>query len=93
MQKNSNKENALKLACEEIAEILDNSDELGRDDFFKLKRKVCMKYKLSSIPSNSSILTLLTAKKVDEMRSILMIKPVRTASGISVIAVMSKPHI
>ena len=92
MQKNSNKENALELACEEIAEILDNSDELGRDDFFKLKRKVCMKYKLSSIPSNSSILTLLTAKKVDEMRSILMIKPVRTASGISVIAVMSKPH-
>jgi len=92
LQKNPNTEDASKLACKEIAEILDGMDEICREDFFKLKRKVCMKYKLSSIPSNSSILTLLAPEKVDEMRSILMIKPVRTASGISVIAVMSKPH-
>ncbi len=79
-------------ACQEIAEELSKKQSLSKNDFLKIKRRVSAKHKLSRIPSNSTILTSLSPEKRDELRRLLMIKPVRTASGISVIAVMTKPH-
>ncbi len=92
MQKNHLTKNAVNLACEEIAKELILKENISREDFFNLKRKASMKYKLSVIPPNSSILSLIPPEKYEVLRKLLMIKPVRTASGISVIAVMSKPQ-
>lgn len=92
MQKNHLTKNALNLACEEIAKELITRENISREDFFHIKRKASMKYKLSNIPQNSSILSLIPPEKYEVLRKFLMIKPVRTASGISVIAVMTKPQ-
>ncbi len=85
-------EKELKIALDEIAETLVQRKSLSRADFFKIKRKICAKHRLQRIPSNPSILKLLPNEKREELRHTLMIKPIRTASGISVIAVMTKPH-
>ncbi len=79
-------------ACRDIAETLLRRAEVTPKDFFKIKRRVCSKHRLKNIPSNSSILRFLPPEQQEDLRRVLMIKPVRTASGISVIAVMTKPH-
>lgn len=92
MQKNTYQEDTVNLACQEIAETLASRELSSKQDFFKIKRRICAKRRLNRIPPNSSILKLLPPEKQEELRSILMIKPVRTASGISVLAVMTKPQ-
>lgn len=92
MQKNNLQEKEVNLACKEIANGLISKENVSHEDFLKLKRKVCMKYKLKMIPQNSAILSLIPSEKYESLRKLLMIKPVRTASGISVIAVMTKPQ-
>lgn len=79
-------------ACQEIAETLSKKLNPSKNDFLKIKRRISAKHKLSRIPSNSTILTSLPPERREELRRLLMIKPVRTASGISVIAIMTKPH-
>ncbi|MCL5318256.1 MAG: tRNA uridine(34) 5-carboxymethylaminomethyl modification radical SAM/GNAT enzyme Elp3, partial [Thaumarchaeota archaeon] len=79
-------------ACQEIAETLSKKLNPSKNDFLKIKRRISAKHKLSRIPANSTILTSLPPERRGELRRLLMIKPVRTASGISVIAIMTKPH-
>ncbi|HEY4699750.1 MAG TPA: radical SAM protein, partial [Nitrososphaerales archaeon] len=83
----------VKEACQEMVEKLSTKDNLSKEDFMNIKRTICAKYGLRFIPPNSAVLNLLPPEIRDQMRTILMIKPTRTASGIAVIAVMSKPHI
>jgi len=79
---------AMKRACEEIARSL-ITKEFDEEDLMKIINSVCEKYGLKSLPSKSMILSFL---KDNEKKRILKVKPVRTASGIAVIAVMSKPY-
>ena len=54
------------------------------------RREIARSFKLKHLPSNTDVLRVLTDE--ERVRSLLRIKPTRTASGIAVIAVMAEPH-
>jgi elongator complex protein 3 len=58
----------------------------------KLKGQVARKYKLSGIPKMADIYQALPLQDKAQLWPFLQTKPVRTASGVAVVAVMSKPH-
>jgi len=71
-----------------IKEVIDK--KLDLDKTLKLRRKLCRKYSLRGLPSINQI--LLRADK-EEFRHLkhLVTKPTRSLSGVSVVAVMTKP--
>ena len=58
----------------------------------KLKGDAAKKYKLQGIPRLSDILSSIPISHRQQLLPFLKSKPVRTASGVAVVAVMSKPH-
>jgi elongator complex protein 3 len=80
--------NATKKACREILQILLTREKGSLE---KLKVMICRKYGLNKIPSNADILTEATDLERERVLSKLRLKPVRSISGINVVAVMSKP--
>ena len=58
------------------------------------KEKACLaaKYKLKSFPRNSEILACAEDDEYDAVIKLLQKKPMRTMSGVAVIAAMTKPH-
>ncbi len=58
----------------------------------KLKTQVSAKNKLARMPKIVDILAALPESHKDTLAPFLKAKPVRTASGVAVVAVMSKPH-
>jgi len=57
-----------------------------------LKSQAARKYKLQGIPKVADIIAALPHSHRDKLMPYLRQKPVRTASGVAVVAVMSKPH-
>jgi elongator complex protein 3 len=77
-----------------LREIIDSLMQLhnpSKDDVNRVKTRIAEKYELSRIPSNSEIIQLLTTKEKTRILKLLQRKPVRTISGVTVIAVMTKP--
>ena len=58
----------------------------------KLKTKVAAQNKLAKMPKIVDILAALPESHKDKLTPFLKGKPIRTASGIAVVAVMAKPH-
>jgi elongator complex protein 3 len=58
----------------------------------RLKNDVAKKYKLPSMPKLVDIISAVPEDYKDKLLPFLKAKPVRTASGIAVVAVMCKPH-
>ena len=54
------------------------------------KKEVASQLKLQHLPTNVDLLKLLPND--DQLISLLKLKPVKTSSGIAVIAVMAEPH-
>lgn len=77
-------------ACREIIYRL-LTDPVSHEQIDLLKKQVSSEYVLSSLPSNSMILTAATSEELSRIRPMLQVKPVRSASGINIIAVMSAP--
>ena len=67
------------------------TDPVSHTQLDQLKKQVSSEYALNGLPSNSMILTAATSEELPSLRPMLQIKPVRSASGINVIAVMSAP--
>ncbi|HIQ51543.1 MAG TPA: tRNA uridine(34) 5-carboxymethylaminomethyl modification radical SAM/GNAT enzyme Elp3 [Nautiliaceae bacterium] len=57
----------------------------------KIKNELAKKYKLSKPLKNYLILANLDEEKREKLRPYLLLKPTRTLSGVSVIAIMTKP--
>ena len=57
-----------------------------------LRAKYAKKYNLSFIPRLTDVLSAVPEEWKDRLRGWLRAKPVRTASGVAVVAVMCKPH-
>ncbi|MGP8324097.1 MAG: tRNA uridine(34) 5-carboxymethylaminomethyl modification radical SAM/GNAT enzyme Elp3 [Methanosarcinaceae archaeon] len=77
--------------CRELLEmVLDGTikDELQLNI---LKKKVSGRYRLSTLPKNSDIITAGNDEEQGRVRDILRRKPVRTISGVAVIAAMTSP--
>lgn len=78
----------------EITDLILSKKIKSKEELHKTKIKLCKKYGLDDIPSNSEILTYISEDSVDYefARSILRKKPMRTISGVSVVAVMTSPE-
>ncbi len=75
-------------ACREVLHTLLTHEGLSLE---RLKAQVCRKYGLQALPTNADILAEATDVERDQVLSQLRLKPVRSLSGINVIAAMAKP--
>lgn len=79
-----------------ITEIVNSMVDLSRKgqnvDLNALKSAACRKYGLSRAPKLVEMIAAVPESDRDSLLPKLRAKPVRTASGIAVVAVMSKPH-
>lgn len=65
---------------------IESAEELQRE-----KLRLARKYKLGALPRNSEILAQVPEELHRKLKPILRIKPVRTLSGVAVVAVMTSP--
>ncbi|MEM1543611.1 MAG: tRNA uridine(34) 5-carboxymethylaminomethyl modification radical SAM/GNAT enzyme Elp3 [Candidatus Bathyarchaeia archaeon] len=79
------------IVCREIIEYLMRIPNPTIRDVNVAKTRIAEKYGLSIIPSNSDIIKCLKAEERAKLLKILRRKAIRTISGITVIAVMTKP--
>ena len=79
----------MKIYSEIIDQILKGKIR-NKDDLYKIKTKLSRKYALSDMPTNAEILAH-SGKHRKEVIRILRKKPSRTLSGVSIVAVMTKP--
>jgi len=82
---------AFEAVCEEIIEgIL--AGEVGRDDVEAAKREACREHTPARVPKNADVIDRAPEDHRDELERVLRRKPVRTASGVSPVAIMTSPH-
>ena len=62
------------------------------DDINRLKTQITAKHHLERIPSNAEIINALKTKEKTKLLTILRRKTTRTISGVTVVAVMTKPQ-
>ena len=73
-----------------ISEILAKKI-VTKDEIHKIKLKFCRKYNLDKVPSDPDILSNVDEKFYPVLEPVLRKKPVRTISGVAVVAVMTSP--
>lgn len=79
------------VVCEQLAtEVL--SGDLSRDDLEERKLELCSEYSLETVPKHSDILRAVDVDQRSDVAQVVQRKPMRTASGVSPIAIMTSPH-
>ena len=77
----------------EIVEmLLDSREPLTKHVINRIKNKVSAKYKLAKTPRNADILQSTIPEEAEILRPFLQKRPVRTVSGVAVVATMTTPH-
>ncbi len=66
--------------------------KLSKEEVSRIKLKLCRKHAIKQVPTDIEILLHAADADVGELKSILRTKPVRSISGVSVVAIMCKPH-
>jgi len=66
-------------------------DKLDKLAIAKLKLKLCAKYKIKRAPTDIEVMLRADEKLLPKLK-VLQTKPTRTISGVSVVAIMTKPH-
>lgn len=79
------------LACREILQMVLDNEVTDTDKLIKAKKQISKKYKLSSLPTNADIIIAGNEEEQLAVRDFLKKKPVRTISGVAVIAAMTSP--
>mgnify|MGYP001329282696 FL=1 len=82
----------LSKACSEITQNLLTINQPSKKQVKEEIIKICTKYALESIPRNYEILSMANNSDFDKLRKVLIRKPAKTASGVSVVALMPKPY-
>jgi len=75
-----------------IIEGVKNGEIKDRDHLQKMKVRLCHEFGLSDVPSNSVILGEVSPEDRELLEPFLVKKPMRTMSGVAVVAVMTSPH-
>lgn len=78
------------LACREIIEEIKRT-RAGRGEVERIKARVARRRSLKKIPSNAELLSSASDGERELLLPLLRKKPVRSLSGIAVVAVASKP--
>jgi elongator complex protein 3 len=81
---------AFQRVVEELAERVLAGD-LERDEVESAKLDACSRHGAPKVPRNSDIMDAIPERR-EELEQVLRRKPVRTASGVSPVAVMTAPH-
>mmetsp|Transcript_15768 Transcript_15768/g.24000 ORF Transcript_15768/g.24000 Transcript_15768/m.24000 type:complete len:566 (-) Transcript_15768:52-1749(-) len=90
---NSSNNRNYALAVSSIVSILVQAYQDGSElNFTKVKAEASRKFKLQGIPRIADIIQHIPLEYRDKLLPFLKQKPVRTASGVAIVAVMSKPH-
>jgi elongator complex protein 3 len=82
-------------ANEALREIIESLMRIPSPSYYDVnhtKTRVAAKYKLGKVPSNAEIIRLLKTEEKRRLLSLLRRKITRTISGVTVIAVMTKPY-
>jgi len=72
-----------------LIEAYENNE---KTNISKLKHEIARKHRLDYAPKLTDIISGIPDSYKTRLLPLLKAKPVRTASGIAVVAVMSKPH-
>ena len=72
--------------------LLSSNEPLSRKVVNRIKNKICGKYKRAQIPTNADILQATIPEEAEILRPFLQKRPVRTVSGVAVVATMTTPH-
>ena len=81
-----------KVALREIITTLLSMASPTHDDVNCLKLKTAAKYHLEAVPANADLISALMPLEVKKLLPILKRKATRTISGVTVIAIMTKPY-
>ncbi|WP_135807046.1 tRNA uridine(34) 5-carboxymethylaminomethyl modification radical SAM/GNAT enzyme Elp3 [Halorussus marinus] len=82
---------AFERVCEELVERI-LADDIERDDLESAKLEVCSEFSSPKVPKNSELLDYAPDERREDLQEVLQNKPVRTASGVSPVAIMTSPH-
>jgi elongator complex protein 3 len=82
---------AFRRVCEDVVERI-LAGEVERDDVESAKLAACSEHSAPKVPTNAEILDHAPDDRREELEGVLMRKPVRTASGVSPVAIMTSPH-
>jgi len=82
---------SLKEFSLELVELIEGGRISNRRELNNWKARLSKKYSLDSMPSNPDILAFVPVK-TEKIHSLLCKKPVRSMSGITVVAAMVPPH-
>ncbi len=75
-----------------IEEILSAGSGLDRHSVNRIKNRVCARLGVEKVPSNADIMTAAVPEELEVLQPLLVKRPVRTASGVAVVAVMTAPQ-
>ena len=82
---------AFERVCEDVvAGIL--AGEIERDDVESAKLEACREHSAPKVPKNSALIRFAPDDRREEVEAVLRRKPVRTASGVSPVAIMTSPE-
>jgi elongator complex protein 3 len=84
-------DDAFEQVCIELAERILAGD-IERDEVEQAKLRACSEFSAPKVPRNSDILDYAPDDAREELEVVLQRKPVRTASGVSPVAIMTSPH-
>jgi elongator complex protein 3 len=79
-------------ACNEISQNLLTETAPNKKLVKKEIKRICLKYSLDRFPRNYEILTTVSGSDYKKLQKVLLRKPVKTASGVAVVALMPKPY-
>lgn len=79
-------------ACSEISQNLLTESAPNKQLVKKEIKRVCLKYSLERFPRNYEILSTVSGSDYNKLQKVLLRKPVKTASGVAVVALMPKPY-
>jgi elongator complex protein 3 len=82
---------AFERVCEELVERI-LAGEIERDELESEKLAVCSEHSSPKVPKNTELLDYAPDERREDLQEVLQRKPVRTASGVSPVAIMTSPH-
>jgi len=80
-----------KKISEEIVKEIDRRKIIEQDSLNAVKKEIAKTYKFKGFLTNIMILSNLSSEEAEKFKKILLTKPARSQSGVSVIAIMTKP--
>lgn len=75
-----------------IEALLRSDTALNRQSINQIKNGICANFRVSRVPSNADVLQAAIPEELEILAPLMRKRPVRTVSGVSVVAVMTDPQ-